>query len=518
MALHQGFVASCARFPERAAVQEPGSAAVSYRALDTLSDRVRDALHALGTKPGDRVGVYLPKSVDSVAVILGALKAGTAYVPVDPASPPARAGYILRDCTVRLVFTPTALAAALQAELPRTEQAPQVIALDGLGGGHGIGRWLDGLGAVPRVETLQPPLDDPAYILYTSGSTGRPKGVVVSHRAAATFVDWCSATFTPKPEDRFSSHAPFHFDLSIHDLFVSLKHGACVVLLGEDLGKDPRRLAALIDDERLTVWYSTPSILSLLEEHGRLDRQSGRSLRHVLFAGEVFPIPRLRRIMDRWPWARFFNLYGPTETNVCTWCEVPRPLTQGWEESWPIGRPCAHYRSLVVEDGQSVAPGTRGELLINGPGVMTGYWGLPERNAAAFTTGDDGSRWYHTGDLVSEQPDGSLHFHGRRDRMVKRRGYRIELGEIEGGLARHPAIASAAVVARPDEGAGVVIHAFLVPRGADRPSIVDMKRHCMEALPGYMTPDRFTFLDAIPRTSTDKTDYQALLRAAQGSP
>jgi acyl-coenzyme A synthetase/AMP-(fatty) acid ligase len=142
---------------------------------------------------------------------------------------------------------------------------------------------------------------------------------------------------------------------------------------------------------------------------------------------------------------------------------------------------------------------------------MTGYWNLPDRNAAAFRTEADGTRWYRTGDVVSEQPDGTLLFHGRRDRMVKRRGYRIELGEIESGLARHPAIAAAAVIARPDEASGVIIHAFLAPRGSDRPSIVDLKRYCIEALPGYMAPDRFTLLDEIPQTSTDKTDYQALL-------
>jgi amino acid adenylation domain-containing protein len=516
MVLHQGFVESSSRYPDRPAVKESAGTGLTYRELDALTDRARDALVSCGVTMGDRVGVYLPKSADSVAVILGALKAGAAYVPVDPGSPTTRAAYILHDCTVRVIVTETALVASLQSELNKLGGgAPVVIALDGVGGGSGLAHWLDALGAIPRAETVRPPLDDPAYILYTSGSTGKPKGVVVSHRAAVSFVDWCSATFAPTPDDRYSSHAPFHFDLSIHDLYVSLKHGASVVLIGEDLGKDPRRLAALIEAERLTIWYSTPSILSLLEEHGRLERYDCRSLRIVLFAGEVFPVPRLRQVMNRWPWPRFCNLYGPTETNVCTWHEVPRPLPPEWTEPLPVGRPCAHYRPLVVEGDRPVAPGERGELLMSGPGIMTGYWNLPDQNARAFMVGEDGVRWYRTGDVVSEQPDGTFLFHGRRDRMVKRRGYRIELGEIESGLARHPAIAAAAVVARPDEASGVIIHAFLAPRGRGRPSIVDLKRFCMEALPAYMAPDRFTVLDTIPQTSTDKTDYQALLALAR---
>ncbi len=514
MTLHRGFVDSSERVPDRPAVKEPGGDALSYRTLDALTNRVRDALLAAGVTPGDRVGVYLPKSVDSVAVILGALKAGAVYVPVDPGSPPARAAFILCDCAVRVAVTEQALAPALLGHLKELGGAPDVVALESVGGGRALAQWLNMLGPVPVGTTVHPPIDNPAYILYTSGSTGKPKGVVVSHRAAGAFVDWCSDTFGATSDDRISSHAPFHFDLSIHDLYVNLKHGACVVLIGEELGKDPKRLAAMIEAERLTIWYSTPTILSLLEEHGRLERYDCTSLRHVLFAGEVFPIPRLRRVLARWSVPRFFNLYGPTETNVCTWYEVPRPLPPEWTEPLPIGHPCAHYQPLVVDGDQSVATGARGELLMSGPGVMTGYWNLAERNQHAFLRDAAGISWYRTGDIVSEQPDGSFLFHGRKDRMVKRRGYRIELGEIESGLVRHPAIAAAAVIARPDEASGVVIHAYLAPAGEDRPSIVDLKRFCLEELPRYMMPDRFTYLDRIPQTSTDKTDYQALLAQA----
>jgi len=512
VSLHQGFIESSTRHPDRPAAKEPGGRALSYRELTALTDRVRDALAARGVVPRDRVGIYLPKTVDSMAALLGTLKAGAAYVPVDPDSPPARAAFIFNDCAVRVVVTSRELAPDLATQFVELGAKPDVVVLDQVGGGRGLAAWLDGLGKIAPTKTVHPPDDEPAYILYTSGSTGKPKGVVVSHRAATSFVDWCYATFEPTAEDRFSSHAPFHFDLSIHDLFVSLKCGAQVTLIGEELGKDPGRLVETIAAERFTIWYSTPSILALLEEHGHLDRHDCRSLRIIHFAGEVFPIPRLRRSMARWPWPRWFNLYGPTETNVCTWYEVPRPLPPEWTEPLPIGRPCAHYTPLVVDGDQAVAPGERGELLMSGPGIMSGYWNLPDRNAQAFLIDAQGTRWYRTGDVVSLQPDGNFLFHGRRDRMVKRRGYRIELGEIESGLARHPGVAAVAVVAKPDEASGVTIHAFLVARTADRPSIIDLKRYCREALPSYMSPDRFSYLDGIPQTSTSKTDYQALAR------
>ena len=510
MALHDGFIESVQRSPARPAVSEPGGPTLTYRQLDSLSDRVRDLLQARGVVPGDRVGIYLPKSIDSLAALLGVLKAGAAYVPVDPGSPASRAACILADCTVRMVLAERPFVEPLAAELRALGTGNPVEVLETTGGGRGLEDWVGRGAGVSPGTTVRPDPGAPAYLLYTSGSTGRPKGVVISHTAAQSFVDWCSGTFRPNSEDRFSSHAPFHFDLSIHDLFVSLKHGACVVLLGEALGKDPGALAAAIAAERITIWYSTPSILSLLEEHGRLERHDCRSLRLVLFAGEVFPIPRLRKLLDRWPWPRYCNLYGPTETNVCTWYEVPRPLPLDRTEPLPIGMACAHYRDLVRAGERPAALGEQGELLISGPGLMSGYWNLPDRNAAAFWTDPEGVLWYRTGDLVSRQPDGTLLFHGRRDRMVKRHGYRIELGEIEAGLSRHPDLAAVAVIALADQSDGVVIRAFLVPRDGRRPSIIELKRFSVEVLPRYMVPDRFTFLEAIPQTSTGKTDYQAL--------
>lgn len=509
------------RFPDRPAVEESDGSGVSYRDLAQLANRTRDLLMTKGVQPGDRVGIYLRKSIDAVAGIFGVLKAGGVYVPVDPGSPSARAAYILNDCGVRTAFVERGFAGALQRELGAIGGSLDPILLDdpGEGGGAALASALDAALVSPNPDPGRDVRTEPealAYLLYTSGSTGRPKGVMISHLAALSFIDWCTDLLAPTENDCFSSHAPFHFDLSILDLYVPLKHGARVILIGEELGKEPVALSELIAKRRISIWYSTPSILALLDQYGRLDRLDLSSLRFVLFAGEVFPVPRLRALKERLPHPRYCNLYGPTETNVCTWYELPPgPVPEERTAPYPIGRTCPHYRSRVVDErGQEVARGNEGELIIGGGGVMTGYWNLPERNAEAFMASGGEAGWYRTGDLVVEDSDGSYLFRGRRDRMVKRRGFRIELGEIEAGLAAHEAVAEVAIVALPDEASGVRITAFLATKDDHHPSIIELKRYCVERLPRYMAPDAFRFVDALPRTSTDKIDYQRLKAVA----
>jgi amino acid adenylation domain-containing protein len=516
--LHAPFEQSCRLHPERIAVIVPGQSAMSYAELGRLSDRTRDRIRQLGVGPGDRVGVHLRKSADTVAAILGILKAGAAYVPVDVDAPAVRCAYILHDCSVRVVFTEPGAADSLRAELARVGEVPPLLILPGDAGHGRLGALLDGEDArlpVPVAPTIHPPPDSLAYILYTSGSTGRPKGVMLTHRSATSFVDWCSSVFEPVGTDRFSSHAPFHFDLSILDLFVPLKHAASLVLIGDELGKDPLRLAPVIAAQGITVWYSTPSILSLLGQYGKLSRYEYPALRFVLFAGEVFPVPQLRLLKAQWPAPRYVNLYGPTETNVCTYYEIPGEISEGRTEPFPIGRSCEHLRCMLVGgDGAPVPEGEEGELIVTGPGVMAGYWNLPAQNEQAFLVSPSGERWYRTGDIAQETEHGVYIFRGRRDRMVKRRGYRVELGEIEAGLSGHPAAREVAVVAVPDADGGVRIKAYLSLADGRRPSIIELKQFCVERLPRYMAPDAFTFVEALPRTSTDKIDYQTL--KAQG--
>ena len=512
--IHALLEQSAARFPDRMAVGVPEGAAITFSELHHLSDRLRDRLVAMGVKRGDRVGVRMRKSIDAVAAVFGALKCGAAYVPVDADAPASRGAYIFNDCSVAAIVTERRLEADLRSKLNALGSAPPMVLLDEDAAPIPLAMALEReqrSHPANAQTSVHPEPDELAYILYTSGSTGKPKGVMLSHRNARSFIDWVSSVLNPSEQDVFSSHAPFHFDLSILDIFTPVQHGASLVLIGEELGKDPLRLAAVIAEERISVWYSTPSILSLLGQYGKLDRYDYGALRAVLFAGEVFPVPQLRGLRALWPHPRYLNLYGPTETNVCTFYELPPTTPPERSDPYPIGRACTNVRCRVVDaHGLTVATGTEGELVVTGDGVMRGYWNLPENNERAFFVDDVGARWYRTGDVVVEDEAGDYVFRGRRDRMVKRHGYRIELAEIEAGLANYPTAREVAVVALPDAAGGVRIKAYLTIAG-ERPGLIELKQFCAERLPRYMAPDAFSFVDALPRTSTDKIDYQTLV-------
>ena len=483
-----------------------------------------------GAGRGDRVGLWLPKSLQTVTAIHGILRSGAAYVPVDPTGPAVRAASILAAAGVKAVVVDSSLAAALRNAWRGPGPLPRLILVvmeetekpharssqpDGTppaGSAAGDAHWTEIMAddAPSPLAPCRDP-DDLAYILFTSGSTGQPKGVMLSHANAFTFLDWCQETLGPwADDDRFSSHAPFHFDLSVFDLFVSCRNAATLVLIGESLAKEPELLGEFLAAGRISVWYSAPSILALLTRHGRLDRPGSAAPRLVLFAGEVFPVGPLRRLRQLWPEARLWNLYGPTETNVCTAHPIPAAIPDDRTEPYPIGTVCPPLRARVVdEEGQDVPAGAIGELVIAGPGVMRGYFGQPELTARAFFIDAEELRWYRTGDLVVDDGAGCYQFHGRRDRMVKKRGYRIELGEIESALYRHDGVDRAAVVARADE-SGVSIAAFVALKPDQKRSIIAMKRHCTVYLPNYMVPDTITFMSSLPATSTDKVDYQRL--------
>jgi amino acid adenylation domain-containing protein len=505
---------SVRRHAQKAAIAVPDGEQVTYAELGELSDRVRDRLHRLGVLPGDRVGLVLHKSIGTVALIFGILKAGATYVPVDAESPVPRAAYILSNCQVKVVVVEESLQAQLVAQLRALDFKPLVVSIPDGSTARLLAELLRSLHVsdpAPAVGSGTAGGDDIAYLLYTSGSTGAPKGVMLSHANALSFVDWCSDTLLPTSDDRFSSHAPFHFDLSIFDLYVAIKHGATLVLIEETLGREPMRLAQLIASERITIWYSTPSILGLLAHYGKLKRYDYAALRLVLFAGEVFPISQYSCLRAFWHRQRFVNLYGPTETNVCTWFEIPDDERVGKLSTFPIGKICSPNLGMVVDElSHRVTDGESGELLVSGPNVMHGYWNRPDLNARVFHLDGDGRKWYRTGDIVAEDPDVGYRYIGRRDRMVKRRGYRVELGEIEVTLLRDPDVREAAVVAVNDAESGIRIAAFVSCAPERSLSLIALKRISARSLPRYMIPDSFVVLDAIPRTATNKVNYEAL--------
>jgi amino acid adenylation domain-containing protein len=517
---------AAARQPQRPAVAS-GGRVLTYQELDRLSNKVARALLRLGVVPGDRVGILPPKSAAAVVGLYGALKAGACYVPLDPKAPAGRLSHIVRDSG----------AAAIVADKARTSQAAAlagaatgscgvVVASNPVSGvpdeaaaapakGAAVVPWAavaeesgEPLAEEPAIET------DLAYMLYTSGSTGRPKGVMISHRSSLTFVEWAATAVGLTEQDRVCSPAPLHFDLSVFDVFATCKAAACLTVLPDRAATFPVSMARWLEAERVSVWYSVPSVLTLLACYGSLRKFDLSDLRTVIFAGEVFPPRYLAQLMAELPHARYLNWYGPTETNVCTAFEVPageadaRPV--------PIGKACANTEVFAVTSaGRRVSePGEVGELYVRGPSLMSGYWGQPAKTSEVLVRNPFRAEYdelvYRTGDLVTLEPTGNYSYLGRRDSMVKIRGYRVELGEVEATLYRHPAIREAAVLPVSDELLGSRLRAVVTVDGAGNLTRENVLDHCRQWLPSYMVPDIIEFRQELPRTSTGKVDRVGL--------
>jgi amino acid adenylation domain-containing protein len=517
---------SAARSPGRPAVSV-GERSLSYRELDTLSSQVARTLLAQGVAPGDRVAILAPKSAAAVVALFGVLKTGACYIPLDPKSPAPRLAAIMTDSGVSVLLADQAAAAAataLSGSVPRLRAVVTVGPHWGRPPADGTAPASTGPQLVPWEAVLaesgatlgpdQAIETDLAYILYTSGSTGAPKGVMISHRASLTFVDWAAACTGLGPGDRVASPAPLNFDLSVFDIFATAKTGACLAVVPEGTAIFPARLAQWLENERISAWYSVPSVLTMLATYGNLAAVDLSALRTVIFAGEVFPAKHLNALMRALPDARYLNWYGPTETNVCTWYEVPpgAELTA----PVPIGQGCANAEVFAVAaDGSRVTkPGEEGELYARGPGLMSGYWGDQDKTRRALVRNPFQAAYdepaYRTGDLVTPDAQGNWIFLGRQDGMVKTRGYRVELGEVETALYAHPAVREAVVLAVPDEMLGSRLRAVVSAGDSlTREALVD---HCRQRLPAYMVPDIVEFRDALPRNSNGKVDRARLVQ------
>jgi amino acid adenylation domain-containing protein len=511
--------------PEATALVFKG-ARMTYGALEETSNRLARLLADVGCRRGDRVGLLMPKSPLAIAAILGTLKADAIYVPMDPASPAARQARVLEiaDCHVILVagaVGPMLLEALGIASL---QQRPLIGWLDGAiapATDPAPDFTLRDLAAVPATLPATANTDrDLSHILFTSGSTGTPKGVMLTHANIVHFIEWAGKYFGISRTDRVSQHPPLRFDVSTFDIFGALWAGAELHIVPPELNILPHKLAAFIRENRLTQWFSVPSVLNLLMNFDVVQRDDFPALRRVLFAGEPLPTPTLIHWMRRLPHAQFTNIYGPTETTISSsYYTLPRCPSDP-REPIPIGTACDGEELLLLDDElRPVANGETGNLYIRGAGLSPGYWRDLEKTRGVFIPCPGGAgpldRIYKTGDLARRDAGGLFYFLGRADTQIKHRGYRIELGDIESALHALPQLQESAIVAIQSGGfEGWQICCAYVAAAGDGVSLEGLRKALAESLPAYMLPTRWLrYDDALPKNESGKIDRPRLREA-----
>lgn len=475
-----------------------GERCLSYTELDALSDRIAAGLQSIGVSTGERIGIYMHKSVEAIACIYATLKAGCSYVPIALEYPLPRIAYMLENCGIRFV-----LVATTPEELGHgiCGMGANVLVMKDLISDIGPGKNL--------LKPAHPSPQDAAAILYTSGSTGNPKGAVITHANLAAFVSWVLPAFNLGPNDRLLSHAPLQFDLSFFDIFASAAASAALVLASPADTANSARMSRLVNQSGVTVWQSVPSALTLQALSTRQQPDPMPAVRCVLFAGERLPRQTLLRLPKAFPNARLYNVYGCTETNNSFMYPLPQDVAQA-PDPLPIGRALPHIRYRIVDDsGADVAPGQEGHLLVAGETNMAGYIGLvPDDNS------NDG--FYRTKDIVSVGEDGDLRFHGRVDAVIKTNGYRVNLMEIEDHLRRSRRLEEVALFCVPDDLIGNRIIAAVRPRVGESCSSLDLKLHCAEALPRYAIPHYFHInREELRKGNTGKVDRRMLAQIWQ---
>ena len=500
------------RFSERPALV--GDAALSYSQLYLRVRRWAAQFASSGLEAGERVAIWLPKCPEYLVALYAAMEVGGVYVPLDGAQPAERAKKILASANPQVLVTDYAHLQEL-ADL-QLSSLRLIVVLDDPSHTLTVGK---GAPAVISVATLDqsrafvtpryPASEDLAAILFTSGSTGTPKGVQISYGNLHCFLSWAQQEFSLSEHDVFANHAGFHFDLSTFDVFAAAASGGAIWIIPESEQRDVSGLLEGIRRYNVSVWYSVPSVLTLLVNREAFCSRSARSLRYVLFAGEVFPIKQLRTLRSLLSEScQLYNLYGPTETNVCLYHKV-RPEDLLLERPVYIGRTLPGVEAAIVDsDGCPVAGDKQlGELVVSGSCVTPGYWQMEFSENRAYHR----CRRHATGDLVSLE-NGLIRYHGRRDRMIKVQGNRVELGEIESAMERMPGLAEVAVVAEFEWGSDVIVAYFVAQSDEHAPTVIDIKTFCRDRLPRYMIPRRAHRLAELPRNANGKIDYRGLAR------
>lgn len=508
--LHDAFAARAAKEPDRIAVIAPDRT-LTYGELDRRADAVAAELAARGAGPGRLVGVFVDKGWEQAAAVLGVLKSGAAYVPLDTEAPAARIRTILEQAGIQWVLT----------RAGTTPDPAWAAGTDCLQVGEGTPAGA----AHAPAATSRPSPDDLAYVIFTSGSTGTPKGVMVEHGAAANTVHDINERFAVSPGDRVLALSSLHFDLSVYDLFGILGAGGAVVMPEPGARREPGRWLELVEKHRVTVWNSVPALMDLFAEHLSSERRVSPTVRLVMLSGDWIPLTLPDRIRAVLPDAELWSLGGATEAAIWSILYRVDEVDPRWA-SVPYGQPLRNQRFHVLDSALRPRPvWVPGALHIAGHGLARGYLGDDERTRAAFVHHPaTGERLYRTGDVGRYLPDGTIELLGREDQQVKIGGHRVELGEVEAALVRLPGVsrAVAAVTAGPGGSRRLGAHAVLDDGSGPRPDPSELIRRLREVLPPYMVPRYLTFIDRVPLTANGKVDRAALPAAdgagAQGRP
>ncbi|HSU14489.1 non-ribosomal peptide synthetase [Longimicrobium sp.] len=487
-----GLVAGQARERPDAAAIEHGPRTVTYAELETAGDGVAAALRKLGVRAEDRVAVAMERSAELVMGILGALKAGAAYVPLDPEYPAERLAFMLADSGAK--------ALVVRDRVPAT-----------LAGWSGPVVSLAALGNRSGKSGMSPDLDSQAaaYVVYTSGSTGKPKGSVISHRAAVRLVRGADY-LQPRAGDRMGHAAAPSFDAAAWEIWAPLANGGTLVVIDRDDLLSPQRLGALIRARRVNALFLTTALFSQVAHEAP---GTFAPLRDLLTGGEAADPAAFRRVLEACRGTRLVNMYGPSENSTyASWHEVKSVPDAA--ASVPIGGPVANTTLYVLDASLRPVPsGVPGELYVGGEGLSRGYLGRPGLTAAVFLPNPfaaaPGARMYRTGDRVRWH-GGALEFLGRADHQVKIRGFRVEPGEIEAVLQHHPSVGEAVVVAREDVPGERYLAAYVAPTAWRAISVPELREHLGGRLPAWMVPAAFVVMDALPKTPGGKVDRRAL--------
>ncbi|MGB8955438.1 MAG: amino acid adenylation domain-containing protein, partial [Tumebacillaceae bacterium] len=472
--LHGLFLSQAARTPQREAVRF-GDESLSYEELDRRSNQVARYLLERGVGRNDLIGVFGKRHPSTIVSILGILKAGAAYVPVDPDYPEDRVQYILSN------------------------SACKVFLGEGAYETEGIGTY-----STEALDVAYHP-EDLAYVIYTSGSTGRPKGVVITHQAAANTVQDMNRKFAVTAEDRMLGISSLCFDLSVYDIFGALAAGAALVQIADQ--RDVRDMIEIVERERISIWNSVPAILDLTVdtvEKGFVNT----TLRVVLLSGDKIPLPLPDKVKKHFTKTSVISLGGATEASIWSIYYPVEEVHSNWK-TIPYGKPLANQTFYVLNPQLELCPvGVQGELYIGGIGLAQGYLNDEEKTKAAFFIHPTFGPLYKTGDHGVWRPEGHIEFLGRIDHQVKIRGYRVELGEIETTLMQHPSVKNATVIDRTDAAGKKYLCAYIVPESDVQSS--ELREHLGATLPDYMVPSHFVTIEAIPLTPNGKVDRKAL--------